>query len=355
MTARPAVVRLLDGYVGAYLWPRDGKTYQVQEVASGSGFFLNPAGYIATNAHVTARTQAGEAAGKEVLFRQFVVQLARAKGDDPELVLKDPAVMDYIRREAKLVKFAAVHEVITADGSRFPFEIKSFGEAKPGVGKDVSVVKIEIANAPSLLIGDDSRTRLLDPVLVVGYPAAAETASLDDRSSLVASITDGTVSAQKTGVNGAPILQISAPATHGNSGGPVLNDRGEVVGLLTFGGNSVNGQEIGGFTFVVTARTVMEFVRQAGAVNEQGAVNRLYREALDAYWAGKYAVAINRFEEVERLFPQHAETRQLIAASQGAIVEARGLGQPVGTPIKARPTVVASAKRGKAPARNLNR
>lgn len=107
-------------------------------------------------------------------------------------------------------------------------------------------------------------------------------------SSLVVSITDGKVSAvDKKSAQGAPILQISAPTTHGNSGGPVVREDGSIVGLLTFRGNTVYGQEVQGFNFVVPVSTVKEFVDQAGAKNDEGDVDKLYKEGLELYW-GRY-------------------------------------------------------------------
>ena len=131
-------------------------------------------------------------------------------------------------------------------------------------GKDVAIVKIEVKNAPVLKLGDSEKVQLQDHVTLVGYPAAADTSDsglLDRKSALEASITDGKISARKSSSSGAPILQTSAPATHGNSGGPLLNDSHDVIGLLTFGGDRVGGQEIQGFTFVVPSNTVMEYVK----------------------------------------------------------------------------------------------
>jgi len=71
---------------------------------------------------------------------------------------------------------------------------------------------------------------------------------------------------------------------------------------------------------------VLEFVRQAGAVNEFGPTDRRYAEGLELYWQGLYAPAIEKFEEVKRLFPQHSEVDRLIQESQEAI--SRGDGQP---------------------------
>ena len=165
-----------------------------------------------------------------------------------------------------------------------------------------------------------------DHISVFGYPGAADTSqsgALSRKSALEASITDGRISAKKTAADNSPILQISAPATHGNSGGPVLTDKGEVIGMLTFRGDTVGGQEVSGFAFVVPSSTVMEFVRQAGTTNEEGLVDSRYREGLDYYWDGYYSKAIAKFEEVKRLFPQHSETDLLIRDSQQSISEGK--------------------------------
>ncbi|HKP14262.1 MAG TPA: trypsin-like peptidase domain-containing protein [Blastocatellia bacterium] len=331
MYSKPAVVRILDGYVGQVFWPDSGKTYQAVAVGSGSGAFINPNGYIATNAHVTDMTHQGEDKGKEAVLVNFISQLARDYNRDPREVLANGDLVRGILSKARLTSFTHIHHVITPDGSNFPFEIKAFG-APIGEGKDVSIIKIEVKNAPVLKLGDSDKVQLQDHITVVGYPAAADTSVLDNKSSLEASITDGKVSARKNSADGAPVLQVSAPATHGNSGGPVLTDKGEIIGMLTFRGDTVNGQEVSGFSFVVPSSTMNEFIKQAGTTNDEGLVDKRYREGLEAYWDGSYTKAIQKFEEVARLYPQHSETARLIRDSQQAIAEGKeksGLGSLV--------------------------
>lgn len=103
------------------------------------------------------------------------------------------------------------------------------------------------------------------------------------------------------------MLQTSAPTTHGNSGGPAVNDRGEVVGLATFG----NMKEVQGFNFLVSSSTLSEFVRQAGATNTLSETNIEWRTALELFWGGHYTAAIEKLQEVESLFPAHAEAKKL--------------------------------------------
>jgi serine protease Do len=115
---------------------------------------------------------------------------------------------------------------------------------------------------------------------------------------------------------GSPVIQLNAASTHGNSGGPVINEQGEIIGLLTFRGDTVNGQEVQGFNFAVPVNTVNEFVNQAGAKNTSSSTDKLFKEGLTLYWGGYYKNALEKFEAVERIFPNHSEIKQYISDSE---------------------------------------
>lgn len=327
MYSKPAVVRILDGGFGQILFAPPGispQVYNVQAVGLGSGFFISSNGYIATNAHVVSMTKDGEDKLKQLLFYQLVQQIGQQYGKDPRSLNTQ-----FIDEHSRLQSFQLVHHVIIPDGSAFPFEIKQYG-APTGEGndqgKDVAIIKIEVRNAPILKLADSEKVQLQDHVTVIGYPGAADTFNsglLSSKSSLEATINDGKISAKKQASSGAPILQTSTPATHGNSGGPVLNDANEVVGLLTFRGDTVNGQEVSGFSFIVPSNTVMEYVKSAGATNDMGPTDTLFREGLGYYWDQYYSSAIPKFEEVKRLFPQHSEVDRLVQSSQQAKAEGK--------------------------------
>lgn len=327
MYSKPAVVRIVDGAVGK-IWFQipgyQGQSFDVSAIGLGSGFFISSNGYIATNAHVVSMTHDGEDKAKQALFYQMVEQIARQMGKDPRSLNTS-----FINEHSQLQSFQIIHHVIIPDGSNFPFEIKQYG-APTGEsndqGKDVAIIKIEVKNAPILKLADSDKVQLQDHVTVIGYPGAADTfntGTLSAKSAFEATINDGKISAKKQASSGAPILQTSTAATHGNSGGPVINDANEVVGLLTFRGDTVNGQEVSGFSFVVPSNTVMEYVKSAGATNNEGPTDTLYREGLDNYWNQYYSAAIPKFEEVKRLFPQHSEVDRLVQSSQQAKAEGK--------------------------------
>jgi V8-like Glu-specific endopeptidase len=326
MYSKPAVVRIIDGASGK-IWFQppntSGQSFDVNAISLGSGFFISSNGYIATNAHVVSMTHDGEQKAKETLFWQFVNQLAKQVGREPR------SIANFVNEHSQFQSVTLYHHVIIPDGSSFPFEIKQYG-APTGEGndqgKDVAVIKIEVKNAPILKLADSEKVQLQDHVTVIGYPGAADTFNsglLSSKSALEATINDGKISAKKQASSGAPILQTNTAATHGNSGGPVVNDANEVIGLLTFRGDTVNGQEVSGFSFIVPANTVMEYVKSAGATNDLGPTDTAYKEGLGYYWDQYYSSAIPKFEEVKRLFPQHSEVDRLIQSSQQAKAEGK--------------------------------
>src|SRR5262249_19712508 len=129
---------------------------------------------------------------------------------------------------------------------------------------------------------------------------------------LQATVTDGAVSALKTASTGEQILQISAPITHGNSGGPAIDQHGNVVGLATFGTDSQ------GFNFLVASATLMGHVKAAKIEPKASETNKAWSSGLEHYWNDEYTDAITDFEQVQMLFPQHSEAAGMIASSNRA-------------------------------------
>lgn len=95
--------------------------------------------------------------------------------------------------------------------------------------KDLALIKITASNLPTVELGDSSETSLHqgDPVFTLGFPFGLG----GD-----VSFKDGTLSRRKT-LDGMPYLEISAEIHPGNSGGPLVNKFGQVIGInsLAFG------------------------------------------------------------------------------------------------------------------------
>lgn len=94
--------------------------------------------------------------------------------------------------------------------------------------KDIAVLKIEATNLPAAQFGISSELAVGDTVYAIGNPLGTE---------LRSTLTDGIVSAvdRNVEVDGVTmtLLQTNAALNSGNSGGPLINEYGQVVGINT--------------------------------------------------------------------------------------------------------------------------
>jgi serine protease Do len=148
------------------------KPEEFKAVAGGSGFIIDKSGYIVTNYHVVADAD------------KIMVNL-----HDDE-------------------KYAA--EVVGSD-----------------IRSDIAVLKIKTnKDLPFVKFGDSDTARVGDIVIAIGNPFG-----------LGGSVTSGVISAHARDIDTDSIvdnfIQTDAPINRGNSGGPMFNNKGEVIGINT--------------------------------------------------------------------------------------------------------------------------
>ena len=105
------------------------------------------------------------------------------------------------------------------------------GIAAVDLERDLAVIKISASDAPTLPIGSSDAVQVGESVYAVGNPQGLE-----------GTFSEGIVSSIRE-VGTDNLLQITAPISPGSSGGPVLNSKGEVIGVsvATFrGGQNLN-------------------------------------------------------------------------------------------------------------------
>ena len=164
-------------FFGEGFWGRSYRNQQqpqqLQE-ASGSGVIISSDGYIVTNNHVVDRAS------------EIIVSLYNGRGYAAELIGTDPST-------------------------------------------DLAVIKIEGRDLPQARLADSDDVRVGDWVLAVGNPF-----------NLASTVTAGIVSAKARNINILTdnsaiesFIQTDAAVNPGNSGGALVNLRGELVGINT--------------------------------------------------------------------------------------------------------------------------
>jgi serine protease Do len=284
----------------------------------GSGFFASGDGFVVTNAHVVEDIKLGEKAAKDKALVQLIAKLQKQFGAE----LAKMSETDKIELYRTLLRNASAvqnNDIVMPDGTKKKYEVVAYG--RPGEGTDVAVIKADVKDAPNLIVGDSEKVQLQDKVLAIGYPGAADMQGLlDDKSQLEASMNDGAVSAMKRTSAGDAIIQISASITHGNSGGPCINEKGEVIGLSTFGSRG----EVQGFNFIVASATVKRFMKDAKVNNAPSATTKMWRKALDGMYSGDLDQAIIDFDEVLTLYPTHSEAGKTLKTARQMKKDGKG-------------------------------
>ena len=138
-----------------------------------------------------------------------------------------------------------------------------------------------------------------EQIVVIGNPLKLE-----------GSVTDGIVSAVREVPNVGKIIQITAPISHGNSGSPVFNMKGQVVGVVTV--KVTNGQNIN--LAIGVARVEQLHPGQLRSISalpmrerSSDSAESSYRTGLESLWLGNYDNAIGYFETAANRNPRRAD------------------------------------------------
>lgn len=182
-----------------YFFGYGGQSQQREQVGSGSGVIVTSDGYIVTNNHVVSGAS------------EIEVTMDNNKTFKAELIGADPAT-------------------------------------------DVALIKIDASNLPTIPYGDSDKLRLGEWVLAIGSPYG-----------LTSTITAGIVSAKGRSMSNTgeykieSFIQTDAAVNPGNSGGALVNIKGELVGINT--AIISNTGSYAGYSFAVPVNIVKKITQ----------------------------------------------------------------------------------------------
>nr|MBV0879137.1 DegQ family serine endoprotease [Noviherbaspirillum sp. L7-7A] len=160
----------------------------------------------------------------------------------------------YVLTNAHVVEGA--DEVYVTLTDKREYKAKIIGSDKR---TDVALVKIEGSNLPRLNFGDSNKVRVGEWVIAIGSPFG-----LDN------TVTAGIISAKARDTGDyLPLIQTDVAVNPGNSGGPLINMRGEVIGI-----NSQIYSRSGGYMGISFAVPIDEAIRVSEQLKTTGRVTR---------------------------------------------------------------------------------
>jgi S1-C subfamily serine protease len=136
-------------------------------------------------------------------------------------------------------------------------QVLAFDEAR-----DLALLKVPAERLPRLVLGDSTKVKAGQPVVALGNPRG-----------LVGTASQGIVSAVRELPDArVTVIQTDASVNPGNSGGPLLSSRGEVIGVVTA---KIRGAE--GLNFAVASNDVRALVEGMRTPMSLADLNRAVR------------------------------------------------------------------------------
>lgn len=276
---------------------------------SGSGFIIHPDGLILTSGHVVAPTQNDDALDRDLLRNGAISALLKHfPVDDLRKLHRSDALNRYIAtlsENGRLDKRVVTNEIELSNGEKLPFTIDHFSPDLAQRGTDLALLRVNHKNLPVLTLGDSDSTHVGEAIWSVGYPAVASSTDdviggwLSRDSDLIATFNPGIITAIKRNIANTPVFQSNVAIYRGNSGGPVVNHAGEVIGISTWGRSDAES-----IKFLVPINVARTFLNEAHVpVNVEGEFDHHYRASLDAAQDGKWTVASAELASANTLFP----------------------------------------------------
>jgi len=340
LRANPAVVLVVSEVSAEVTLDCGGGSTKVTPPAfreTGTGWFVDGAGWVVTNGHVvqpaheTPRWLVNQLAQRAVTAACLAKALERARLVPGELPEKEDAVkrklLDAVLPTAKVNLNPQVF-VLVSNGTRLKAEVKKYSppvSADPGAisARDLALLKVTGDSFPVLPLADSKAVQIGDPIHIVGFPGVVLSHELLNASaSMEASVTNGAVSGFKQDKGGHPLIQTDAPAAWGNSGGPAIDDRGAVVGVLVFVSLAPGpeGSIVQGFNFIIPSEVVRGFVQDTPVkVGGMGKFNPVWYGGLRAFFSDDWKGALQKFEQADKLLPNLPDVKRMLVRARDKV------------------------------------
>ena len=177
---------------------------------SGSGYIFSNSGYAITNAHVAADDVDGQPCKKMV---------------------------------------------VRVCNQSVPASVVALADDKAGSGDGVDLAIIKLAQMPmgarALTLEEPDKLRNGESVFVIGNSLGQGTC-----------ITSGIISDKARRGDGIDYIMTDCAVNGGNSGGPIFNQKGYVIGTITLQGRTHSGADAEGMNYAIPAKIVQQFIEK---------------------------------------------------------------------------------------------
>ena len=217
--------------------------------ATGTGICVGgePVQYVITNKHVVYDNS------KDLALMCYATLSSKEKENKPELDFVFE--FDY-NRDVKTEIYVVADDVF--------YEVDYPGSVKLSGKADLALLCLneQLRSRKPIRFGNSEKQKTVDKVFALGYPGLAD---VDDNIELTSGIehitvSDGIISRKDVVVDGVKHIQQTATIAHGNSGGPLVNEKGSLLGVNTW----YTSDSDNAVFFAIDVEEVKSFLRDHG-------------------------------------------------------------------------------------------
>lgn len=285
---------------------------------SGTGFIISPEGYILTNAHLVTLIDSEIEDLKEFLkisnYVDYYYVLFYNSAYNEEI--EQEKYEEYYKKTLYLeeninitnLKISKI-EVISGEGSnikKYQAKLIDFNEnyLDETGGRDWALLKIEEEKLPSLTLGNSDNAPIGEDIVIIGYPWTSEGFTEENEFYVAPTPTYGKISNIVPSGNYKDI-QIDISIEQGNSGGPAINLKGEVIGIATSGYEGLSGT----YNYLTPINDVK---KELSITPQQSNIDTLWNNGLEYFWNEDYLKAKTSFQEIESISTNHPYVKGIL-------------------------------------------
>lgn len=361
----PSVVKIYHFVCGELILDGQQLTDNTCDGNVGSGFFVSNDGKVATNGHVVTLTPADflinivssspentrillnfmgvstkdiNSENQDKLAASLMTKLHNLPAD--RLKINNYRELTVVAMGSEPLKFSSVDDVkrlldfknsdqlakarlIARDYSAKDIASLNQQGSSGFSASDVALLQLDTANTPYIGLANTDQTDVNSKINVIGFPSDAEN-ELTENDRISPTVTSGTISAKRS-ANGATgrLFQSDVDASQGNSGGPAVDEQGQVIGLLTYRYKDETNSNAAK-SYIRDINDIIALAKTNNII--LGGENKTYniwQTGLDKYKKEHYSASIGDFAKVQSLFPAHRLVNDYATKANQAVREGK--------------------------------
>lgn len=297
--ARPALI-LLENESSGYLRNKTtGELIAPDRVVFSqrcSGFVVSTDGHVLTTTNCVQPTDASLLASAAFILASYRISLGQLATDQRDAFIADTVAnavyTGQTQGEKPAAKLVAQQNSVQMGQATIAATVVA---ATPSDGTNIALVKLVLGGLP---VAELNRAELGigTPLNLIGYRGV----DLDKGQVMFVPVISVT-KVSKVPSNEPRPVEVDAELGIYSHGGMAVDASGKVVGLINIDQFAKDNPR----RAVITSEKLSELLNGNGVRNSLSRTDQTYREALDAYFGGKYSEAITKFDQVIAAVPDH--------------------------------------------------